>query len=642
MALQQHEAQNEEEKIGDFGSTTPAMYALVPPSDEAQPKKPMMRRRRRISPRVFIPTAVIIIQSALLAFGWIFFGITISRPVPLPPLLASKIRNHNQSLTMVVTLISSFIAAVSSFLFTRAIRWSLARSLARPVSLYKVAATIRLATGSPIRDPSRLEWSIAAAVCLLALNAQTAGWTTLLMPKPITMEARISGFELDVNSPDFQQLMLTNGQIVTPDLFTSVIPLVEASGATAVSTHFALPSILNFNQISYINSTNGILPTNIGEMYSVLRSATGNSLPVNTNVEDLLSRPAGFPVSFTMTQQGFTANVSCSQRPMNQTTVPSMQILSATQTVFNSPLTLAQLVVQCPNSAAATVSRPVMTSSNVDAVFGISCPVTDDNGKKTWNFIITGSGIYKFINTTVCNISPQLTTLHVDYSDATKFFNSSFPSFVNGSQPWDVIDAPWVGEYALSILLRGLNVGQSTTGNSVGDTLSSFVAIIPPYADALNDVLESYVRGVMEFSVTLLRTAYTQNDNGLFLGNRSVIPPSMRTSTNGTFRAETIGWHQDHDTAPGVLLAPSLVLVVSLLIVGITFLKTKDFNEPEGNHHFDPGNILHVIAASSAGGLKERFPTFDENPIAYSSGVDITLGPLDGPGGERLGFIHAK
>ncbi|KIM46986.1 hypothetical protein M413DRAFT_422590 [Hebeloma cylindrosporum] len=591
---------------------------LTPLMDTQESLKPMPRGRRR--PRVAIPTAVLIIQTALLVFGWAFFGVTISRPVPLPAYLARSARNNIQTLTFVVTLISSFITLVSGL------------CLSRPVSLYKVAAVIKLATGSPIRDVARIEWTIAAAVCLLALNAQTAGWTTLLLPKPIVMNADITGFELNLNSPDFQKLMVTNGQIVTPDLFTSVIPLVEASGTTAVSTRFSLPSILNFNQISYINSTHGILPTNYGAMYSTLRSATGSSLPVNTEIERLPNQPtSGFPVSFTMTQQGFTANVSCAQRPVNETTSPSMRLLSQTQSIFSatSTVTLAQLVVQCPNAAQSITSRPVMTSSNVDAVFGLSCPVTDASGKQTWDFIIAGSGIYKFINTTVCNIAPQVTTLNVDYNDAAQFFNSSFPSFVNGSQAWDAIDAPWIGEYAVSILARALQVGQSTVGNGMGDTLSSFLAIIPPYPEVLNDVL-------------LLRTAYTQNDNGLFPGNASVIPPSMRIATHGTFRSETIGWYQDKDTAPGVLLAPTLILVVSILIVVITLMMTRGFNEPDGNHHFDPGNILHVIAASSAGGLQEPFPPFNEDPVAFSSSVDIQLGPLDGPGGERLGFIHAK
>jgi len=116
----------------------------------------------------------------------------------------------------------------------------------------------------------------------------------------------------------------------------------------------------------------------------------------------------------------------------------------------------------------------------------------------------------------------------------------------------------------------------------------------------------------------------------------------MRIATKGTYRPETFGWFQDKATGPGVLIAPTLVLVASILIVVITLMMTRGFNEPEGNHHFDPGNILHVIAASSAGGLQEPFPPFNEDPVAFSSSVDIQLGPLDGSGGERLGFIHAN
>lgn len=100
------------------------------------------------------------------------------------------------------------------------------------------------------------------------------------------------------------------------------------------------------------------------------------------------------------------------------------------------------------------------------------------------------------MNTTVCLVSPLVTSIDIDYNDATKLFNSSFPSFVNGSDSWGAADAPWVGEYTTSIFLRGLNVAQSTIGNSVGDTISSFVSSIPPYPELLNDILVSEVLGI--------------------------------------------------------------------------------------------------------------------------------------------------
>jgi hypothetical protein len=42
------------------------------------------------------------------------------------------------------------------------------------------------------------------------------------------------------------------------------------------------------------------------------------------------------------------------------------------------------------------------------------------------------------------------------------------------------------------MLLRSLVIGQSLTGNSVGDTVASFLAALPPSPDLLNNVLVSF------------------------------------------------------------------------------------------------------------------------------------------------------
>ena len=105
------------------------------------------------------------------------------------------------------------------------------------------------------------------------------------------------------------------------------------------------------------------------------------------------------------------------------------------------------------------------------------------------DLIITGVGNYGFMNSSICTVTPQVTTISINYNDATDLFNSSFPSFVNGSESWNVVDAPWVGEYSTSIFLRGLVVAQSITGNTFGNTVSSFLSSIPDYPDLFNDIL---------------------------------------------------------------------------------------------------------------------------------------------------------
>ncbi|KDR80026.1 hypothetical protein GALMADRAFT_265230 [Galerina marginata CBS 339.88] len=600
-------------------------------------------KQRRFNPQTFIPMLVIVGQLAVLVFGWIFFFVTSSKPRPLPAHQAEFARDHAQDVTLAVITAATLLSVISSFLYTRAIRYALARILSEPVTLYTVTSALKVATQSPIFNVAHLEWTIGALVCALAVGGQTAGWMTLLAPTVINIEAPMSGFELDVHSPDFQTLMITNRDLVTPDLFTNVIPLVEASGSTAVSTHFSLPSILNFNQLSYLNSTNGILPANFQPWFSTVMSPSGNTMPANTRVELPHGSPPGFPTSYSMTQQGFTSDVTCTQRHLDETTSPSLEVVSQTRGIFHNSttVTFAQLKVQCPGSPTPILSAPIMTSPDVHAVFSLACPVNQTDGTQKWELIISGCGVYSFMNTTVCTVSPKVNSINIDYNDATQLFNSSFPRFVNGSESWGAVDAPWVGEYTTSIFLRGLDIAQSPTGNNIGDMISSFVATVPAYPNLLNDVLQHYIRGVMEFSVTLLRTAYTQNDNRLFPGNSSTIPTSMRIATHGTYRTQTIGWYQTHDTALIVLFAPTFVCLVSIAVVIITFVRSKGRTQPASIDHFDPGNILHVIAASSAGGMWQSLPSFDENPVEYSQKVKIKLGPVDGDP-RRVGFVHVE
>jgi len=51
-----------------------------------------------------------------------------------------------------------------------------------------------------------------------------------------------------------------------------------------------------------------------------------------------------------MTQQGFTAQVTCQQRELDKSTSPSFVINPGTDTLFNTNVTLAQLEVVCPDT----------------------------------------------------------------------------------------------------------------------------------------------------------------------------------------------------------------------------------------------------------------------------------------------------
>ena len=82
-------------------------------------------------------------------------------------------------------------------------------------------------------------------------------------------------------------------------------------------------------------------------------------------------------------------------------------------------------------------------------------------------------------------------------TDNTQLFNSSFPNFINGTDASEDVDAPWLGDFTISVFLKGLTVGQSTTGNAMGDTVLAFVGALPNGTDVLNDVLVSFLFSIL-------------------------------------------------------------------------------------------------------------------------------------------------
>lgn len=148
-------------------------------------------------------------------------------------------------------------------------------------------------------------------------------------------------------------------------------------------------------------------------------------------------------------------------------------------------------------------------------MFAVPCSVNEINGRRRWgrpfcsfftiylikwlfsisDLILTGSGIYKNIKTTICSIYPKVHALTIDYNDNSKLFNSTIPNFINGTEPPEGEDAPWLGDFALSVFLEGLNVGQSRTRNAMGDTILSFISelTLPNSTDVLSDVIVSYI-----------------------------------------------------------------------------------------------------------------------------------------------------
>jgi len=115
----------------------------------------------------------------------------------------------------------------------------------------------------------------------------------------------------------------------------------------------------------------------------------------------------------------------------------------------------------------------------------------------------------------------------------------------------------------------------------------------------------------------------------------------MRIATNGTYSATTVGWHQASEISGSMLFAPTAVSLFSIVIVVVALVAKGRKKEPDANCYFDPGDILHVISAASAGGMQTRFPPFHENGVDQCKDVRIALAPVNG-GDSRPGFVNVS
>lgn len=136
-----------------------------------------------------------------------------------------------------------------------------------------------------------------------------------------------------------------------------------------------------------INNTAGILPVALEPIRSNVLSVRGQQIPNNNHItRSSQTPPPGqlFPVRFTVTQQGFSAKVNCSQPALGETTTPSVRLNQRINPTFaGTNLTFAQLEVGCNGRLGDMAwSEPVLTNggSDPDAILGASCTVDLSNG----------------------------------------------------------------------------------------------------------------------------------------------------------------------------------------------------------------------------------------------------------------------
>ncbi|KAF8652398.1 hypothetical protein AX16_004426 [Volvariella volvacea WC 439] len=613
------------------------------PDTEVKPHNIPPKKKLGLRPRVYWPIVILTGQLIFLTGAWTFYGITRSRPIPLPDYLADAIFLVPQLSTYVVTLIASTISLISGYLYSHALRWAVTSMLAEPISLYSIHAIIRLAGKSPIKDTVRLTWTLYGLIALVALTTQTAGWTTLLTPRRIQLLTPMTGFGLDLSSDEFALFALQNAesQSLIVGSFRNVSTSIQDSGQVALNSDFGTSRYFDYNQIPFAIRTGGVLPANLVEIPSIL--SADSVLPVNIVTGIVTQSPQYFSRNYTVTQQGFSANVTCEQRELTPDTSPSLVEVIEPFQLGDISLIRTTMRAECGLLSGESVIYSLTNDTESrNGLFFIPCLSESENDIR-FDFIIKGTGDYSFVETTFCNVVPMIVTMDVEYQEMPLAANKDWPYSVQVLKEYTESskNATIPGAIPIALLGRAFDLNQGWNGHPIGDNFASiFHGLQAGRPDLLNRIIETYILGVLELGGTIIRAIYTQTNTGYFDGS-SEIPESMRYTINGTFSQETLGWYQESSALPGVLMAPTFVMGVSILIVIYTLIKTRHFKHVDGADWWDSNNILHVIAAASAGGIREEFPPYHEEKKATVKRSEKVLVKLDYvPEADRIGLVQ--
>ncbi|KAH7926474.1 hypothetical protein BV22DRAFT_353132 [Leucogyrophana mollusca] len=588
-------------------------------------------------------------QSMFLLVGWGFLAIVAhDNQIILSDGAAQAANNSPSATTLIVTLVATVMSIIMTFLFAASARYALSNRLSRPMPLVAFGSTIELSKGSFLLSARHLWWTILTLFGCVALRTLTAGWTTLLTPTLVMIEVEASGSELDLTSPPFAELL--SGEIIYEPGPNSSVALIEnnsfqvldlggvLSGNSAAGRSLGVPNSFNFNGATY-NLSTGVLPSipdyaGTTSMPSDTRLAfSGGKVPVNMSTNPQ-SYPQGLSRNYSMLQQGLTASVSCFQRNLTEPNPfylyysnTAYPVRSTQQAYENTTMFYVRhynMSVQCSADYMYYLSYMVWADANDNIdIYGsgfipsLVCPGTKYDGPAEGTFLIATQGWFKygFLPATVCEVTPIITNVWVDYDGGIINATEIISNKTLGADNPDVLGfitgvVNWLG-YA----------SQGLVGNTMGDSLFSIYSTHAGFSGTtdtskLYPLLEDYWRGVVEFTGTFLRSGYSAT--GSFPSN--TVPANMSAPLSGTVRIATMGWIY---RSPTYLLALIPITVTAFLTYAALWIGYGDQQPRDGTgFHIDPTNPSHIITAAALGGHSD-LPSYTDG-----TGVCVRLETL--------------
>ncbi|KAK7036156.1 hypothetical protein R3P38DRAFT_617022 [Favolaschia claudopus] len=572
------------------------------------------------------PGLVILGQLLLQTGAWGFFAVLqYQGGVSLPHRVAVSAKNNPHTVEWISTQISTILAFCSTFLFSYGVRQAITLHLrGEGMSLAEFVSSTQIATGGLIFNPRKqLRLTLIAGGVMILTGVQTAGWNALLTPRSIYIDTPLVGHELDLSSHILEQMNNTDAVEYCVEYGTRQAPFMVGqaeSGYTAVKGVLGLPATLTVMDKSFNASTGGILPLSLESVDASSWFQNSGELP--STIKPSWELHDGLDTSYRLTQQGFSADVSCSFLNDSNPFIHSLFVGNTsiqgweTPTLGASQINYNTLRANCTNDDdqihALNFNGAYTYANAPNYLLIVLCP-----NDHSYTIAMRGNGVYQFMKDTVCTVTPKIISADVSYQST--FVNVTIRSSETAA-PVNVHAPPTIA--VAETISNMLFWSQAIDANGVGDKIRSLVAAVDPDlgGHSVLNTTEQYLRGVVEYSATVFRACLASNPQFT-----AALPSSdsMNFPTSGIFQTETVGWEQFPNVTVLQLVPGAIVAVLTtVIVIGAVAHHAAD---PKGEH-FNPSDAMHLMAASSAGGLKQVFDSGVHKDIQAAERVVISLG----------------
>ncbi|KAF8623837.1 hypothetical protein AX15_006162 [Amanita polypyramis BW_CC] len=504
-----------------------------------------------------------------------------------------------------MTSVPNDLSSISNEAIRLLINILLRDSRRRGTRLFNFYAMLKVVERSLIvAFDSRLNWTILTFFSLILFTAQTSAWTTLFTPRLVPMNNSVKFYDANFSKPTYA------GDAISLDPSKDQIELL-ISGYDAARRSLGLPASFAHRNSEFNGSTWGILP---------LPNFYPDSYSEWSSVEAL--------------QQGSTADVTCSPIPRGDTAI---QLARQTSTISGSSIIQTYLCCNCTSNDTSGQGYDYIFYDFPDAnhptqstLFIVStvCPyVTNASGQGITVYTVSSSSTYS----KTCTIKPRLLDVSVTYSLTS--VDSGMVVIKPRSKGSNLDFNTTIVSRFVQDLESSFFFAQSATGNEIISVLDETAyefgstSSTNEYDNVVNKLMENFIRGIFEFSLTGTREALGQtyanelNNTALFYED------------NSTKALDVVVWGHIPDVRIPVILVPLIIMVLNIAFLAYVFIKCQGiiragrWDDLKHIMYFNPMDFLHVLAAcksSNMAGL--AFPSHAQGDNGkYFEKVDIEL-----------------